>query len=255
MKDEKLIQSVAKSMQLLDILNEASHPLSLAELSARIGLAKSTIHGLLSTMKEYSVVAQDENGCYSLGVRLFEYGCSLKSSWRIVEIARPYIDEISQSTGEAIFLSVMDQGDIITLDHADNRQGLGISAEIGRRLPVHCTSEGKLFLAYMSDREREEILQRKSWKAYTTRSILSRKELDMELLRIRNQGYSTESSEYKVGLRSIAAPIFDGEGAVQYALGLICMNRQLEANQFEKEIQLVMDAAAKITEQMRAARR
>lgn len=54
MKDEKRIQSVAKSMQLLDILNEASHPLSLAELSARIGLAKSTIHGLLSTMKELS---------------------------------------------------------------------------------------------------------------------------------------------------------------------------------------------------------
>lgn len=252
MKDGKIVQSVAKSMQLLEILNESSHPLPLVELSARTGLAKSTIHGLLSTMKEYSVIAQDEDGNYTLGIRLFEYACSLRNTWSIVEVARPYIDQISQDTGEAVFLSVMDRGSIITLDHADNRRGFHISADIGRRLPIHCTSEGKLFLAYMSDREREEILQGKAWKTYTTRTILSRKELDMELVRIRKQGYATENSEYKMGLRSIAAPIFDGEGAVRSALGLIGMNRQIETKQFEQNIRLVVDAAAKITRQLNA---
>lgn len=254
MKDGKIIHSVAKSMQLLDILNESSHPLPLSELSARTGLAKSTIHGLLSTMKEYSVIAQDENGDYTLGVRLFEYACSLRGTWSIVEIARPHIDHISRETGEAVFLSILDRGDIITLDRADNRRGFRISAEIGRRLPIHCTSEGKLFLAYMAERDREEILQRKEWKTYTTRTILSRKELDMELIRIRDQGYATENSEYKMGLRSIAAPVFDGEGRVRYAIGLIGMNRQIEVKQFEQNIRLVVEAAAKITRQLQALR-
>lgn len=253
MKDGKIVHAVAKSMQLLDILNEATQPLSLAELSTRIGLAKSTIHGLLATMKEYSVIAQDEDGNYSLGVRLFEYSCSLRNAWSIVSIARPYIDEISQTIGEAVFLSVLDQGDVLTLDHADNRQGFGISADIGRRLPVHCTSEGKLFLAYLPQHERDDILRRKGWKAYTPRTITSRKELDQELLRIRKQGYATENSEYKLGLRSAAAPIFDAEGSVRCAIGLISMNRQLETKQFERDIQMILEAAAKISEQMRDA--
>lgn len=253
MENGKIVHSVAKSMQLLDILNEAPQPLPLSELSARTGLAKSTIHGLLSTMKAFSVVAQDAEGNYTLGIRLFEYGCSLQSSWRIVEIARPYIDALSQHTGEAIFLSTMDHGDIITLDHADNKRGFGISAEIGRRLPMHCTSEGKLFLAYLPDDDRETILQKKEWKAYTSRTISSRRELDQELARIRKQGYATEQSEYKIGLRSVAAPILNAKGSIQYAIGLICMNRQLETRLFEQDIQVVLESAAKISEQLRAA--
>ena len=251
MKDGKIVQSVAKSMQLLDVLNEADHPVPLAELSAKTGLAKSTIHGLLSTMKEHSVIAQDSDGNYALGIRLFEYACSLRNTWHILDLARPHIDSISQRTGEAVFLSILDRGDIITLDHADNKRGFSISAEIGRRLPIHCTSEGKLFLAYLPDSEREEILQGNEWKTYTTRTILSRKELDMELLRIRNQGYAVENSEYKIGLRSVSAPVFDSEGCVRYALGFISMNRQIEAKQFEESIQMVLEAAAKISEQLR----
>lgn len=252
MKDGKIIQAVAKSMQLLDVLNEATHPVSLAELSAQTGLAKSTIHGLLATMKLYSVVAQDEEGNYAPGIRLFEYACSLSNSWRIRQIAKPHIDRISKATGEAVFLSILDRGDIITLDHADNKRGFSISAEIGRRLPIHCTSEGKLFLAYMPEEERHAILERKEWKTYTSRTILSRSELDAELLRIKQQGYATENSEYKVGLRSVSAPIFDHEGTVRYALGLISMNRQIEAKQFEANMQLVLEAAAKISDQLHA---
>ena len=150
MQDGKIIQSVAKAMKLLDILAESLCPLSLAELSAKTGWPKSTIHGLLSTMRESSVVAQDEEGRYMLGIRLFEYGCTLSSSWTILETAKPFIQHISYHTGEAVFLSILDRGEVITLDRADNRTGLQTSAEMGCRLPVHCTSQGKLFLAYMT---------------------------------------------------------------------------------------------------------
>jgi len=248
MQEGKIIQSVAKAMQLLDVLDRSPKPLSLAELSALTGWPKSTIHGLLATMREYSVVAQDEDGCYVLGIRLFEYGCTLSNSWDIVEIAKPFIQHISYTTGEAVFLSILDRGEVITLDRADNRTGLWISAEMGCRLPIHCTSQGKLFLAYMSQEDRDEILARKEWKRYTDHTIMTRKELDVELCNIQKQGYATENSEYKTGLRSIAAPIFDAEGRVRYAIGLICMARQLETAQFEKDIQIVLETAKKISD-------
>ena len=193
MQEVKIIQSVAKAMNLLDILDSSAKPLSLTELSSITGWPKSTLHGLLSTMKEYSVVAQNEDGSYMLGIRLFEYGCTLSNSWSIVETAKPFIQHISYSTGEAVFLSILDHGEVITLDRADNRTGLWISAEMGCRLPIHCTSQGKLFLAYMSDEEREDILSRKEWKAYTPHTFMTRKSLDQELCLIKQQGYATEN--------------------------------------------------------------
>ena len=85
MQEGKIIQSVAKAMKLLDLLAASSGPLSLAEISTMTGWPKSTIHGLLSTMRETSVVAQDTEGRYMLGIRLFEYGCTLSNSWNIIE--------------------------------------------------------------------------------------------------------------------------------------------------------------------------
>lgn len=247
MQEGKIIQSVAKAMNLLDILAESQLPLSLAELSAKTGWPKSTIHGLLSTMRESSVVAQDEEGRYMLGIRLFEYGCTLSSSWTILETAKPYIQHISYHTGEAVFLSILDRGEVITLDRADNRTGLQTSAEMGCRLPVHCTSQGKLFLAYMSEQEQKNVLKRTELKEYTPHTITTLPELQKEFENIRQQGYAIENGEYKKGLRSVAAPIYDEEGRVRYAIGIIGMFRQIESDKFVRAISVVKETAEKIS--------
>jgi len=247
MQDGKTIQSVAKAMMLLDVLAASQQPLSLAEISQKTGWPKSTVHGLLSTMRDYSVIAQDEDGRYTLGIRLFEYGCTLSASWTIVEKAKPFIQHISYTTGDAVFLSILDRGEVITLDRADNRTGLWISAEMGCRLPVHCTSQGKLFLAYMSEQERKNILKRSPLMPYTNHTITSLPELQKELELIRKQGYATENGEYKTGLRSVAAPIMGENGQVRYAIGIIGMFRQHESEQFKKAIQVVQETAKKIS--------
>ena len=98
MQEGKIIQSVAKAMRLLDLLAASERPMTLAEISAQTGWPKSTVHGLLSTMREFSTVAQDNEGRYMLGIRLFEYGCTLSNSWTIIEIAKPFIQHISYET-------------------------------------------------------------------------------------------------------------------------------------------------------------
>lgn len=247
MQEGKKIQSVAKAMQLLDFLAESPNALSLAEISAQTGWPKSTVHGLLSTMRDFSVVAQDTEGRYHLGIRLFEYGCTLSSSWSIIETAKPFIQHISFETGEAVFLSILDQGEVITLDRADNRTGLRASAEMGCRLPIHCTSQGKLFLAYMSEAERSVILRRTELCSYTPHTITTEAELQRELEQIRKQGYAVENGEYKMGLRSVAAPIVDQQGRVRYAIGIIGMYRQLELEKFNRAVKVVLEIAEKIS--------
>ena len=250
LQDGKIIQSVAKAMSLLELLAKSPQSLTLAQISQMTGQPKSTVHGLLATMREYSVVSQDLEGRYGLGIRLFEYGCTLSGSWTILDRAKPYIQHISYETGQTVFLSILDKGEVITLDHADSRIGLQAMAEVGCRLPVHCTSQGKLFLAYMTEQERTEILSRTELKEYTTLTITNEKELRKELVQIKEQGYAVENGEYKTGLRSVSAPIYDEEGAVRYAIGIIGMFRQIESEQFEKATQVVKETAEKISKEM-----
>ena len=247
MQEAKKIQSVAKAMTLLDLLAASPLPMGLAEISAQTGWPKSTIHGLLATMRDFSVVTQDEEGRYMLGIRLFEYGCTLSNSWTILDVARPYIQHISYETGETVFLSILDRGEVITLDHADSRRCMLAGAEVGCRLPVHCTSQGKLFLAFMPEQDRKNILKRKELCAYTDHTITTMNALQKELEDIRARGYAIENGEYKVGLRSVAAPVFDENGGVRYAIGIIGMFRQIESEQFSRAVAVVRETAEKIS--------
>ena len=87
--DGKTIHSVAKAITLLDILTEKGKPVALTDLYRETGWPKSTIHGLLSTMRAYGLIEQGADGRYWLGIRLFEYGCAVSGSWDISAIARP----------------------------------------------------------------------------------------------------------------------------------------------------------------------
>lgn len=247
MQEAKKIQSVAKAMTLLDLLAASPLPMGLAEISAQTGWPKSTVHGLLATMRDFSVVTQDTEGRYMLGIRLFEYGCTLSSSWTILDVARPYIQHISYETGETVFLSILDRGEVITLDHADSRRCMLANADVGCRLPVHCTSQGKLFLAFMPEQEQRSILKNKPLFAYTDHTITTPEALQRELADIRQRGYAIENGEYKVGLRSVAAPVFDEDRRVRYAIGIIGMFRQIESEQFTRAVAVVRETAEKIS--------
>ena len=123
MVDGNIILSVAKAMELLQLLSRSKKPLSLKELSAQCGYPKSTVFGLLTTMRTYDVVAQTPDGKYSLGLRLFEYGRQVERSWDISLVARPYMEHLCQQTGASVVLSVCEGGSVVTLDQAETRGG------------------------------------------------------------------------------------------------------------------------------------
>lgn len=246
-RENKLVMSVAKAFRLLDILSEAKSPLSLAELSERTGWPKSTVHGLLSSMRESSVVEQQPDGRYFLGVRLFEYGCTVSGCWSISELARPYLQHLASKTGESVFLSVLNQNEAITIDQVESRAGLRVVSEVGTRLPIHCTSQGKVFLASMPESEAVRILKLKALPAYTPHTLVVLKDLVKDLGAARRQGYAVEDGEYKIGLGSVSAPIRDISGQVKYAVGIIGMFRRGDSPEFRSAISLTQDTAAQIS--------
>ena len=243
-QEGKTIHSVAKAIRLLDLLTAAGQPASLTELYQKTGWPKSTIHGLLSTMRESGLIEQTPNGRYWLGIRLFEYGCAVSNSWDIGAIARPHMQNICTELGESVFLSVFDRAAVVTLAEEESRASLRVVSEVGARLPVHCTSQGKLILANSSPAECRRILTHTELKAYTPHTLTTPEQFAPELTRIREQGYAVENGEYKIGLRSVSAPIHDVTGEVRYAIGCVGMFRQIQSDEFLHAIRLVCAAAS-----------
>ena len=118
------VQSAAKALRLLGLLMEVHQPLTLAALSEQTGWPKSTIHGLLSAMRESAVVDQQSDGRYCLGVRLFEYGCAVGASWSVSDQAKPHLQHLASVTGPSVFLSMLNRSEVITIEQVQSRAGL-----------------------------------------------------------------------------------------------------------------------------------
>ena len=99
MPDGNTIQSVAKAMELLQLLSAGGRPMTLKEITMQAAMPKSTVFGLLTTMREYDVIEQTPDGKYALGLRLFEYGCQIGRSWDISAVAKPYMEHLAADCG------------------------------------------------------------------------------------------------------------------------------------------------------------
>ena len=239
MVDGNIILSVAKAMELLQALSRAEKPLTLAELTECSGYPKSTVFGLLTTMRAYDVITQTPEGKYALGLRLFEYGRQVERKWDISRVARPYMEHLSQRTGASVMLSICEGGSVITLDQVEARDKLRIVSDAGARLPIYCTSQGKVFLAHMPRAQAEKLLRRQSMTQFTPHTITDVSALLQEVDACRTNGFAIENGEYKIGLRSISAPVYTVDRTVRYTVGVIGMFRSTHSDEFRSAVEQV----------------
>ena len=247
MTDGNTIRSVAKAMELLQLLSDAGEAMTLTAISERAGLPKSTVFGLLTTMRDYDVITQHADGKYALGLRLFEYGCRASAFWNISSLARPYLEHLAEATGASAMLSTYENGHIVALDQAEGRDSLRIVSAPGARLPLHCTSQGKGFLSAMDDHEAKRVLSRRTLEPYTPKTLVTWEELFRVMQAARENGYAVEEGEYRFGLCSPSAPVRDNSGAVRYAVGVVGMFDSVRSPDFQRDIDLTCAAAAQIS--------
>jgi len=213
------VQVLERAFELIDAL-AANEPLrSLNELCHAVKLHKSTAHRLLQSLEARRYVERTSRNEYRLGLRLFELGTKAVTRLSYVEIARPHLERLARATGEAAHLGILRQGEIVSLVHAEGRQTLHMPSTVGRRTPVHCSSQGKVMLASLSDHAIEEILK-KGLEALTPKTISSVTRFRQELKRVRVRGYAVDDEECERGLRCIGAPVRDHSGRVIAAISI-----------------------------------
>ena len=226
------VKSLDKAIDILDVLAAACSGLTLSELSEKCGYPKSTTHALASTMRDRRLLRQLPDGSYALGMRLFEYGAAVSRGFDISALARPYLESLSALTGANSVISLLDGESAVSFDYAVSSSGVQILPEIGVRLPLHCTSQGKLMLAFMGKSRVRAYYKRRSMRQYAPHTISDMDTLLCQLHEIAQNGYAIEDGEYKVGLRSVSAPVFDSSGTLKYALTTIGFFRRVSAEDF-----------------------
>ena len=241
------IHSVGKAMALLDLLLEQRRPMSLAELTERSGLPKSTVYTLLSRMRSSSYIEQKPDGKYFLGVRLYECGRAVSAQWDISGAARPYLERLTEMTGATAVITYLEDGHIINLEQFAGHAGVQVLSEVGTRLPLHATAQGKLYLAACTDAEVRSLLHAQGMPPFTPHTLTTEEALIEHLALIRQNGYAIENGEYKIGLRAVSAPVYDRDGAQHYAVGVVGLFRRIDSREFEEAIACTADTARQIS--------
>lgn len=239
------IQVIERAMRLLDALAAQPDPVTLKELSATTGLHASTAHRILNDLVVGRYVERVDNGLYQLGMRLLELGSLVKGRLNVREAAIAAMRSLHKLTGQTVNLSVQQGDEIVYIDRAwSERSGMQVVRAIGGRAPLHLTSTGKLFLSTADTRQVRAYALRTGLAGHTRNSLTDLECLERELALVRRHGYARDNEELELGVRCIAAGIFDDTGKLVAGLSISAPAERLQ----DDWIKALVDTAASISE-------
>ncbi len=242
------VQSLVRSLRLLNQVSESDDGISLTDVAHAVGLPPSTAHRLLSTLQQEGYVRFDhERMRWLVGVRAFVTGNAFLKTRDLVRIARPYMRHLMEESGETVNLAVEDGGQAVYLSQVECRQLMRALASPGARVLMHCSAVGKALLSAMPEVRRGAILTRHGMARISAKTIVTRPAMSKELERIVARGYAIDDEEHAVGLRCVAATIYDEYGEPAAAVSLSGPMARIPDDRLPELGQMVRRAADKVT--------
>lgn len=210
---QEVVQSVSRALDILELLAEYDQGIGITDISNELQLHKSTVHRLLGTLIQKGYVKQHKNtNLYSTTLKLFQLGSRRVENIDLLEVAKPYLNQLAELTKEVVHLVVREETEIVYIDKVEGNQTIRMHSSIGRRSPIYCTAVGKALLASLDDSKVAELLEKCTLKPYTEFTITDFKAMDKELKWIQKNGYAIDNEENELGVRCVAAPIFNHLG-------------------------------------------
>src|SRR5215470_15014287 len=229
------IQVLARAFALLDVLAAHTDPVPLKELSTRTGLHPSTAHRILNDLTIGRFVDRPEAGSYRLGMRLLELGNLVKARLDVREAAIGPMRELHKLTHQPVNLSVRQGDEIVYIERTySERSGMQVVRAVGGRAPLHLTSVGKLFLAHDDPQRVRAYATRTGLAGHTRNSITDLGRLERELSQVRQTATARDDEELELGVRCMAAGIFDDQSSLVAGLSVSAPADRLEESWLER---------------------
>lgn len=246
-----IIQSLDRGLELLELISKSQEASGLPELAEALGVERSTVHRLLATLLQRGYVNQDSvTKHYTIGYKVVELSRRAIDGYSLRISGKSAIKNLVKETGESANLAVLAGKDVVCIDHESSPSPLAVTNDIGSIFVLQSTSLGKAILAFLPDEIRNSLISGIKYQAFTPRTIINQQMLENNILLIRQQYYALDDEERHIGVRCLAAPIFDYRNKVIGAIGITAPTVRLPLEKVDAVSRLVKKAAFEVSVQM-----
>jgi IclR family KDG regulon transcriptional repressor len=218
---QNTVQSIERVFDILELLSHEPKGLNLTKIGTQLDLHKSTVHRLLSVLRNRGYIEKEESGRYRLGPGFVELASLFLNSIEFKTEAEPHLRQLSQITGQTVFLATLQGTEVVYLDKVEQFNSLRKYSIIGQRRPVFCTSLGKAMVMHRPAGELREFLKDVSFEKYMPNTHPDIESLLRDLEVCRQRGWTTDNEEFEPNVRCLGAPILDYRAVVVAAVSVV----------------------------------
>ena len=243
------LHSVRRAISALEEISDSGE-LGVSELGRRLGVHKATASRLVATLAERGMLERDPvTERFRLGFGLIRLAGAALAGLDIVRVAHPILEDLAERTRETVNLGVLAGDSVVYIDQVTGTRSIVAVSWVGRRTPLHCTSNGKVLLAHMDPAERDAQLA-EPLTEMTPRTVTDPAALGRQLDEVARRGYAQTVEELEEGLNAVAAPVRQADGQVSAALSVSGPAFRMRPMDLPRTARLVMDAADAISRRL-----
>lgn len=218
----RTVPAVERAIRILELFLDEPAPLSIPQMTGQLGIHRSSVHELVRTLVKHGLLAEDDGQPhrYVLGSRVFEIGNAYAARVDLIAEAQRVTRKVAAACNESVALAILEGVEAVYVVKADGTQVIRAVTYPGSRVKAHCTGAGKMLLASLSDDELEARLGTAELTSMTPNTITSFERLRRELAEIRARQFSFDDGEAHIGVRCLAAPVYDHLGTMVAAMSV-----------------------------------
>lgn len=251
-QQKQYIRTLRLALEILDCFTVLTPEQSVSGISQKLGIHKSTVSRILSTLASGGILLKSPSDKkYRLGSKVLELASVFSSAANLRTAVLPYMEELRSKTSETISLFIMDGDSRMCLERLESTQSIKMTTNIGERAPLYAGAPGKVFLAYLPEDKRKELLATTKLRKFTPNTIIDMEKLKEELKEIRKQGFAVSLEERVAFGAAVSAPIRNHTGDIISALSIQGPVMRFGPQKVALYSVLVRDVANKVSREQR----
>ncbi len=243
--------AVERTLAILEAVAHRPAGLTNADISRKLDIPKSSASYILRTLERHGYLRRDlDTGKYRLGVKVLSLGQGALTGVDVRQVGLPHLRQLVEHSQLTAHLAILDGDEAVYIEKVDAPGFIKMDTWVGKRMEIYSTAVGKSVVAYLPEDKVERLLHSRGMKRRTPKTITSISRLLRDLQIVRERGYAVDDEENSLGVRCVAAPIFNGEGQVEASVGMSGTLSQMTPEMLPKMAELVKDAARRISQQL-----
>lgn len=239
-------KSTLKTLEILEIISNFEEGLTISEISKELEIPRSSVDDIVKALVKKNYLYSFEEKKYVLGNKILEIALTMKGKREIVDIANPFLKELSKKYNDTVFLSLKDGDYVLYLAKIESTRNIKITAVLGSRKSLYYTGLGKAILSTYTNEELEEYIRRTKFVSRTKHTITTPEKLKKDLQEAKIRGFAKDYREGDEDISCVAAPIFQ-EGNVIGAISLAGLYNRISEEELNKRGEEIKEIAKKIS--------